>query len=151
MLTDCCRASVSHTFSTLVAPCTHHGVRLSKSGQTLLIIDYLVRLRLFLVQFSLLNGSIHDSWLQQGHEGMSMDEEMWAKCEVLACIHKPHNTDPSRKKSDKVAEVCCSLMLENELLTAYHSRAIATFCVHATSCRCVQAVPWGLKYRCDML
>lgn len=104
-----------------------------------------------MVQFALLNGSIHDSWLQQGHEGMSMDEEIRAKCEVLARIHKPHNTDPTRKKSDKVAEVCCSLTLETELLTASHSRAIATICERVTCRRCVQAVPLGFGYRCNVL
>ena len=70
----------------------------------------------FVVQFSLLNGSIHDSWLQQGHEGMRMDEEMRAKCEVLACVHKPP-TDPNRKRPDSASEVRCSLKLETEGLT----------------------------------
>jgi hypothetical protein len=70
---------------------------------------YTLNSTLFVVQFSLLNGSMHDSWLQQGHEGMSMDEEMRAKCEVLARIHKPLPTDPKGKKSDKATEVRCSL------------------------------------------
>ena len=60
------------------------------------------------MQFSLLNGSIHDSWLQQGHEGMPMDEEMRGKCEVLACT-KQHVTEPHRKKPDRASEVHNSL------------------------------------------
>lgn len=56
------------------------------------------------MQFSLLNGSIHDSWLQQGHEGMRMDDEMQAKCEVLAC-NKPLPPEPGRKKPDRATEV----------------------------------------------
>ena len=59
------------------------------------------------VQFSLLNGSIHDSWLQQGHEGMPMDEEMRGKCEVLACTKLV--TEPHRKKPDRASEVHNSL------------------------------------------
>lgn len=62
-----------------------------------------------MVQFSLLNGSIHDSWLQQHHEGMPMDEEMRAKCEVLARVHGPNPTDPNRKKSDRSSVVRHSL------------------------------------------
>ena len=46
------------------------------------------------MQFSLLNGSIHDSWLQQGHEGLHLDKEMQARCEVLVC---------KEAKSDEVA------------------------------------------------
>ena len=60
-------------------------------------------LRLVL-QFSLLNGSIHDSWLQQGHEGLRMDEETQARCEVLAC-QKPPPAEAGRKKAVKTAEV----------------------------------------------
>lgn len=69
-----------------------------------------------MVQFSLLNGSIHDSWLQQRHGGMPMDEEMRAKCEVLACVHNLNPTDPNRKKSDRSSVVRYSLELETELL-----------------------------------
>ena len=65
---------------------------------------------LFVVQFSLLNGSIHDSWLQQGHEGMTLDDKIRAKCEVLAC-QKPPATEPNRKKADKASEVHTPLKL----------------------------------------
>ena len=67
------------------------------------------------MQFSLLNGSIHDSWLQQGHEGLPMDEEMRGKCEVLACT-KQLLTEPHRKKPDRASEVHNSL--QTALLTA---------------------------------
>ena len=50
------------------------------------------------MQFSLLNGSIHDSWLQQGHEGLHLDEEMQARCEVLVC-KGPDPAEVGRKKA----------------------------------------------------
>lgn len=36
-----------------------------------------------MLQFSLLNGSAHDQWLQQKHEGAKMDEDSRLACEVL--------------------------------------------------------------------
>jgi len=57
------------------------------------------------VQFSLLNGSIHDSWLQQGHEGVRMDEDIRARCEVLACQRPPPPAEGARKKAPKSTEV----------------------------------------------
>ena len=68
---------------------------------------------LLVVQFSLLNGSMHDSWLQQGHEGMPMDEEMRSRCEVLARIRPPPN-EPHRKKPDRASEV--HAYVENTIL-----------------------------------
>ena len=64
--------------------------------------------KLPVVQFSLLNGSIHDSWLQQGHEGMPMNDEIRGKCEVLACS-KQFTAEPHRKKPDRASEVHNSL------------------------------------------
>lgn len=57
------------------------------------------------VQFSLLNGSIHDSWLQQGHEGVRMDEDIRAQCEVLVCRRPPPPAEGARKKAPKSTEV----------------------------------------------
>ncbi len=58
------------------------------------------------VQFSLLNGRIHDSWLLQGHEGVRMDEDIRARCEVLACKRPPPPAEGARKKAPKSTEVC---------------------------------------------
>ncbi|KAL3143120.1 PSII 6.1 kDa protein [Trebouxia sp. C0009 RCD-2024] len=35
------------------------------------------------LEFSLLNGSAHDHWLRQGHEGCAMDDQSRLACEVL--------------------------------------------------------------------
>ncbi len=35
------------------------------------------------MQYSLLNASVHDQWLQQGREGHTMDDESRLACEVL--------------------------------------------------------------------
>ncbi|KAL0051206.1 hypothetical protein WJX82_003759 [Trebouxia sp. C0006] len=56
------------------------------------------------LEFSLLNGSIHDSWLQQGHEGVRMDEDIRARCEVLACQRPPPPAEGARKKAPKSSE-----------------------------------------------
>ena len=54
------------------------------------------------LQFSLLNGSTHDMWLQQGHEGQAMDEQMRGRCEVLACKKV---ADSNRRRSARSSEV----------------------------------------------
>ncbi|DBA71138.1 TPA: hypothetical protein ACH3X2_011544 [Trebouxia sp. C0005] len=56
------------------------------------------------LEFSLLNGSIHDSWLQQGHEGVRMDEDIRAQCEVLVCRRPPPPAEGARKKAPKSTE-----------------------------------------------
>ncbi|DBB00042.1 TPA: hypothetical protein ACH3X1_013901 [Trebouxia sp. C0004] len=56
------------------------------------------------LEFSLLNGSIHDSWLQQGHEGVRMDDDIRARCEVLACQRPPPPAEGARKKAPKSTE-----------------------------------------------
>ena len=35
------------------------------------------------MQLSLLDGGRHDQWLQQGHQGQTMDKEARMACEVL--------------------------------------------------------------------
>ena len=82
-----------------MSTCTcHHG---SHQVEHCHVLSYSLGL---VLQFSLLNGSIHDSWLQQGHEGVRMDEETQARCEVLAC-QKPPPAEAGRKKAAKTAEV----------------------------------------------
>lgn len=40
-------------------------------------------MKVAVLQFSLLNGSTHDQWLQQKHDGAKMDEDSRLACEVL--------------------------------------------------------------------
>ena len=58
--------------------------------------DHSAACKLFVrMQFSLLNGSVHDHWLQQRPEGCAMDERSRTACEVL--------------RSRKAGKVCAPL------------------------------------------
>ena len=48
------------------------------------------------MQFSLLNGSVHDRWLQQGHHARALDEHSRLACEVLRS-RKPGKVCHSRR------------------------------------------------------
>ncbi len=81
------------------------------------------------MQFSLLNGSIHDSWLQQGHEGARMDEDIQERCEVLACTRPPPPAE-GRKKAPKSTEVCVTLQ-------CIHAIHLLCMSLHACICLCM--------------
>lgn len=55
------------------------------------------------LQFSLLNGSTHDIWLQQGNENAALDEQMQSRCEVLTC---KKTADSGRRRPARPSEVC---------------------------------------------
>ena len=94
------------------------------------------------MQFSLLNGSIHDSWLQQGHEGLPLDEEMQARCEVLVCQGPLPPAEAGRKKakSNEVATLplhalCTSLRVALVgLLYLFAVSSLGVYRITTTDC-----------------
>lgn len=137
--------------------CPHHDHPLI-SCSTVIIKAY-SDCKLLVVQFSLLNGSIHDSWLQQGHEGMPMNDEIRGKCEVLACS-KQFTAEPHRKKPDRASEVnslktvpsMCPLLLCLTSLVHFYplmqSNSECGCCDHNAFTTSTEVLPHRQKVQC---
>lgn len=107
------------------------------------------RLFWLLLQFSLLNGSTHDMWLQQGHEHQDMDEHFRRRCEVLMT-----KKDTEGRRVVKASEVCCHSLavdsrgligVQQQLQVCRPSYATADAAAHAVALTCMhKGCDWSL-------